>query len=490
MCGIYFLFDKNKTFLSNILDNLRSIQHRGHDSYGLIGRNIGKCLMSLRLYQKGKIEINQKDIETNRYHMFLCHLRYKTSGLKSENGCQPISSRNKFGKFNFVFNGNIPCNEYSQEYTLDTTMIKEFFERDNDVDCWEDLLIRFVNRFQRAYSIILVTESNKLFLLKDRYGVRPLCYSYSSSNQQLEIASESVGISLQQPDKEKILEVDAGEILEFNLDNINKPKEVYNFNKDKRINPNFGGKCIFEYIYFLNPQSNWNNLEVSNIRNKWAESLASTDKEWINEGSAADFIVIGIPSTGIEPGKAYANKLEISYSQGITKNPNINRTFILSAEERDQVSKKKYIFDKSIIADKEVIIIDDSIVRGVTMRNLVSSIYEHGAKGVHIRIISPTITDICKYGIDIPTHEELIATNKTIPEMTEYFGASSLKFLDIESLLETIDPYINKDTICSGCFGGTYNDVDIEDLVIKPTPKQIANQYLSTLSNELPCRIS
>ena len=126
MCGIYFLFDKNKTFLSNILDNLRSIQHRGHDSYGLIGRNIGKCLMSLRLYQKGKIEINQKDIETNRYHMFLCHLRYKTSGLKSENGNQPISSRNKFGKFNFVFNGNIPCNEYSQEYTLDTTMIKEW----------------------------------------------------------------------------------------------------------------------------------------------------------------------------------------------------------------------------------------------------------------------------------------------------------------------------------------------------------------------------
>jgi amidophosphoribosyltransferase len=487
MCGIYFLFDTNKTFLSNILKNLRSIQHRGHDSYGLIGRNIGNSLMSLRLYQKGKIEIDEKDIETNRYHMFLCHLRYKTSGLNLENGSQPISSRNKFGLFNFVFNGNIPCNEYSSEYTLDTTMIKEFFERDDDVDCWEDLLIRFVNRFQRAYSIILVTESNKLFLLKDRYGVRPLNYSYCFSAQTLEISSESVGISLEQPD---IREVNSGEILEFNLENIDKPREIYNFNKDKRITPNFGGKCIFEYIYFLNPQTTWNNLKVSEIRNKWAESLAYFDSEWINEDSTKDFIVIGIPSTGIEPGKAYAEKLNLSYRQAITKNPSINRTFILPNEERDKVSKKKYIYDKTILSGKEVIIIDDSIVRGITMRNLVHSIYKHGAKGVHIRIISPTITDICKYGIDIPTHEELIATNKTIPEMTEHFGASSLKFLDIESLLETIDPYINKETICSGCFGGTYNDVDIEDLVTKPTPKQIANQYLSTLSKEIPCRIS
>ena len=94
-----------------------------------------------------------------------------------------------------------------------------------------------------------------------------------------------------------------------------------------------------------------------------------------------------------------------------------------------------------------------TLVRGITMRNIVKSIFNCGALEVHIRIISPTITNICRYGIDIPTREELIAANNSIPEMNDYFGATSLKFLEIESMLDTINPYVNKNTICSGCFG-------------------------------------
>ena len=473
MCGIYLLYNSELTILPNFLQNLKKIQHRGHDSYGVIARINKSLLPSLRFFQNGKIIIPEVINSCEKYNIFLGHLRYKTSGLHSENGGQPIFTKNKLGSFHFVFNGNIPCSEYPGNYTLDTTMIKEFLEKDEHINSWGELLQSFVNTFKRAYSIIIVTDTDKVFLLKDCYGVRPLCFSYSESNQTLEVASESVGISLKNHDK--ITEVNPGEILEFDLANINVPKVIY---KEKELENLYGGKCIFEYIYFLNSETTWNNLPVEKIRNEWAKSLAKTDLEWINSVDKNNYIVIGIPSTGVQPGQAYAKELELNYIQGITKNAKVNRTFILAESERDKVSKKKYIYNKELIQGKHVIIIDDSIVRGVTMRNLVHSIFDNGALGVHIRIISPTITDICKYGIDIPTKEELIANKMSIPQMNDYFGASSLKFLEIDLLMKTIEPFINKSTICSGCFGGGYNDIDIEDLVVnkqKETPQNILN---------------
>ena len=461
MCGIYSFFSKNQVPVKNIIQNLNKIQHRGHDSYGILVKSDTNFLLK---HEKGKIP-NYYGAEMG--NIFLGHLRYKTSGLSSENGAQPIISQNQFGSFYFVFNGNIPCDEYDTKYTLDSNMIKDFFERNSDnSNNWSELLIKFQNKFKRAFSIILVTDKNELFLIKDRYGVRPLAYSYSSEHQQFEAASESVGLG--EVETTNVSEVKPGEILGFNLDNISSPKIIYNYNSKQPQAKTYGGKCIFEYIYFLNPETVWDHVLVNNIRKNWAETLALSDKEMIE--TRVNHIVIGIPSTGIEPGKAYAKTLELPYFQAITKNPDVNRTFILSGEERDRVSKKKYIFNKHQIEGNHVTIIDDSIVRGVTMRNLVKNIFSQGALSVHIRIISPTITNICRYGIDIPTKEELIATNKSVQEMANYFEATSLKFLSIDQMLETIHPYINKNKFCSGCFGGTYNDndndnnIDIEDL--------------------------
>ena len=471
MCGIYLLFDSQQINISQYLENLKKIQHRGHDSYGVIAKKINKRESDypiLKLFKKGKIFITEQNPNEN-YNLYLGHLRYKTSGLNSENGAQPIFSKNKFGQFTFVFNGNIPCDEYDTRQTLDTKMIKEFLEYDQHVDSWNQLLSNFVSHFKRAYSIIIITEDNKVYLLKDRFGVRPLCYGYSIEYNTLEVSSETVGIS--NTNNLNYQEVEAGQILVFDLENINKPTEVFNYTETNKIRIEYGGKCVFEYIYFLNPKTRWNKVLVSEIRNRWAESLAETDHQFNfsynrTSYSNSEYLVIGIPSTGIEPGKAYADKLSLEYKQAITKNPNVNRTFILPDEERDKVSKKKYIYNNQLIQNKKVIIIDDSVVRGITMRNIVKSIFDCGALEVHIRIISPTITNICRYGIDIPTREELIAANNSITEMTHYFGATSLKFLEIESMLETINPYVNKNTICSGCFGGSYNEVDIEDLVV------------------------
>ena len=201
MCGIYLLYNSELTILPNFLQNLKKIQHRGHDSYGVIARINKSLLPSLRFFQNGKIIIPEVINSCEKYNIFLGHLRYKTSGLHSENGGQPIFTKNKLGSFHFVFNGNIPCSEYPGNYTLDTTMIKEFLEKDEHINSWTELLQSFVNTFKRAYSIIIVTETDKVYLLKDSFGVRPLCFSYSVSNQTLEVASESVGIALKSHDK-------------------------------------------------------------------------------------------------------------------------------------------------------------------------------------------------------------------------------------------------------------------------------------------------
>ena len=447
MCGIYLLYSKQNKNVNFALNNLTKIQHRGHDSYGMLtkfGKNISV------IHEKGKIKHHSGD---ERGNLFMGHLRYKTSGLSSENGYQPISSSNNFGKFFFIFNGNIPCNEYDSMYTLDSIMIKDFFESES-YNCknWDELLIKFVNTYQRAFSIILATEES-IFLLKDRYGARPLCYTFSIQSQTIEAASESVGLAFDST----IFEVTSGEIIGFNTKKICAPRQIFDFNKENSLINKYGGKCIFEYIYFLNPKTIWNNLAVEKIRNKWAESIAAHDIRWKSNN---EYIVIGIPTTGISPGIAYAKLLELNYAQGITKNPEVNRTFILSKEERDIVSKKKYIYDSDILKDKRVIIIDDSIVRGVTMKNIVAKIFAENAKEVHIRIISPTIKNICKYGIDIPTKEELIANKKDIPEMTEYFGATSIKFLEIDEMLNVIGQFLPKNTFCSGCFNGDYGDIE------------------------------
>ena len=453
MCGIYLFFSKNSELISKLHNNLRLIQHRGQDSYGIFYKNSGNVILT---NNKGKVEEYEGDEKTN---LFMGHLRYTTSGIKGEDGTQPIYTSNSFGEFCFVYNGNIPCEEYTflynKDFSLDTTLIKYFLEtEDKKYNNWIELLEKFINTFTRGYSIIIYTKTD-IYLLKDRYGVRPLCYSLSEDNTIFEAVSESIGLT----SDTEVTEVNAGSIMQIKLDNLDIPIERYDFLKQNKMLKDYGGKCIFEYIYFLSPNTIWENVKATKIREDWAIELANSD---IKNGCFSrknEYLVIGIPSTGIQPGQEYAKKIGIDYSQAITKNVNINRTFILSKENRDIASKKKYIYDTAQIQGKKVIIIDDSIVRGITMKNIVVRLREEGAKEVHIRIISPEITNICKYGIDIPTREELVATSMDNKMMNDFFNSTSLMFLSPTDMRKTMNKYIKETRFCSGCFDGNYGEM-------------------------------
>ena len=512
MCGIYLYKSSNiPVSIHRIKNKLQQIQHRGQDSYGIIFENnkneannelIDKSYQSV--HYKGCVEIDKtENIISNTY---LAHLRYRTSGYNTTRGSQPIISENNFGPYSFVFNGNIPISEYSNLYNrtfdLDTDLINYFLKVESyRYNSWTELLTEFMNQFERAYSIIIITDS-KLYALRDRYGVRPLCYRNNSThlNCELEIVSESVAFRPDEasesvafrPDEasesvafrpDEASELKEGTILEFtfNTDSL-ETKLIYDFFKENKIEDSNGGKCIFEYVYFLSPKTNWEDISVSQIRQTWAEQLALKDLE-SQQFELADkdsYLVIGIPSTGIEPGKAYADKIGLPYYQAITKNKAIKRTFILRDGERDKASKKKYIYDENYITGKKIIIIDDSIVRGITMNNIVSSLRNAGATEIHIRVNSPPVTNICMYGIDIPSQSELIAYDNSLEEITNKYGCDSLVYLDINTMVSKMD---KPHKYCTGCFNSDYKKIISKN--ITTSKSDIDNQETGKSWNQL-----
>lgn len=472
MCGIFFQYSCKKIGIDKIIDSLNKIQHRGQDSIGIAYKENTQFILKT---EKGLVnnmnKIKNKGIHSN---LFIGHLRYKTSGYRIKRGTQPILSENKFGKYAFVFNGNIPLNKYTHlsdyRYELDTDLITYFFNKMAETGSdWNDVLKQFIETFERAFSLILITDKN-VFILKDRYGVRPI--SYKLDKGSLMISSETTVFD----NKDNIHEINDGSLVSFEINSCNNTGNntgnininintnvIYSFFDNKKIIEKTGGICIFEYIYFLSPKAVWNTIETDNQRRKWGQLMATNDIKTGEFNNRNDYIVVGIPSTGIIPAKTYAATLDVQYSQLVDKNPTSNRTFILEDGERQKASKQKYTYNIAHIKDKKIIVIDDSIVRGITIKNIVSSLRDHGAKEVHLRIMSPPIRDICMYGIDIPKKDELIANNLSVNEINTIVGSDSLKFLETDEMLNSIrDPK----SYCTGCFDSNYGNIKTRDKTI------------------------
>jgi amidophosphoribosyltransferase len=196
------------------------------------------------------------------------------------------------------------------------------------------------------------------------------------------------------------------------------------------------------------------NISVKRTREIFGQYLAIKD---INKFNKNDYIVVGCPNSGIIPGKNYAKLLNLPYKQIISKNKNTNRSFILpSNEQRIEMCKNKFNIDSSI-KNKNIILIDDSIVRGNTLKILIQLLRLKECKEVHIRISSPPIKGPCYYGIDIPTHSELISYNKTIEDIRIHIDADSLEYLTIEDLHNSLG---NINNFCISCFTDKYTDIN------------------------------
>lgn len=444
MCGILGFFSpQEKISLNNFSSMLYQLKHRGQDGCGI-------SFLKDDILEK----INEKKFNTmntiiddkynnNSFKNIIGHVQYTTSSKESPI-LQPRISSNKFGNYSFVFNGNIPIHLYEKykHYTADTLLIEDFLNiNSNKHSSWENLLKDFMNTFRRSYSLIVQTNDT-FYILRDRCGVRPLYYLVNKMNTYI-FTSETCVFDTIFYEKNNLFEVKPGEILTLKEGVLKKNNTELLQLKESH--------CLFEHIYFLNNKSLFSNMPVKEYRYIIGEKMGLLDKDFYKKYNNDEKpIVIGIPNTGKDYAKSYANACSLEYSEYITKNKNVERTFILkNNKERNKYSRKKYLFDEKMI-NKNIILVDDSLVRGITMNNLVKNLKIFGVNDIHVRITSPPVKKPCNYGIDIPTKKELIYnTHSSEKELTKYFGCSSLKYFNLEQHKEVV-PNFNKK--CIECF--------------------------------------
>lgn len=438
MCGIYAIYNKrSEKNTIKLIEGMKKLQHRGRDGFGVVRYS----RRGYQDYRENGIVMNcdnkEKEIESK---MLLGHLRYKTSNENSIqgtlNGLQPLKNEIRKSTIYLCHNGNIPkINGHDTLYILN-------YLKNLSYKNMESKVIELMNMIPGAYSIVFLYRK-AMYIMRDRYGVRPLCIG--EDDKSFYVSSESCGFD----EGKYIRDVKAGEIIKISQGRL---QTIYQYPTTRE------GLCAFELIYFMKNASFVDGYYVRNIRKWLGKKLAENDQGLIGRAINwnDDYIVIGIPSSGIEAAKSYAEKMGYKYEQLILDKEKAGRTFILlNNETRIKACKKKFSYNKEGLKDKKIILVDDTIVRGTVMKSLVDNLRDCGVKEIHVRIPAPPVIDICELGIAIRKKEELIMNEKSVDEVRKELGVDSLLYLSLDDLREIFpkDSY----TQCFG--GGIFKDI-------------------------------
>ena len=370
------------------------------------------------------------------------HNRYSTAGSSRAANAQPILVGNDSATIAIAHNGNIVNATYlyqelvGQGYTFhgstDSEVIANLIISSSAATMLEK--IRYaMRRLQGAYSLVILTPQ-ELYAVRDPLGVRPLCLGKVDSGWA--VASESC--ALDHIGAEFVKEIAPDEIVLINENGV----QSYPGDSTKR------GTCIFEYIYFARPDSVINGKLLYPARQAMGAGLA---REYPVDAD----IVMGIPDSATAAGTGYARESGIPVVEGLIKNRYVGRTFIEPDQRmRDLGVKLKFNPLPQVLDGEKVVVVDDSIVRGTTTPSVVRLLRKAGAKEVHMRICAPPIKYPCFFGVDMATRAELIAAQKSVPEICRFIGADSLGYLSIESLIKAVG--LPKEIFCLACFTGDY----------------------------------
>lgn len=431
MCGIFgILSDISLNEIINIIENLK---HRGKDSFGISYYNT-------ELHTFKTDELNKLYNLDNSFSNIKCcitHNRYSTNKNKNSllKQSQPLYFKNNNLEFSLVHNGNISnvhkYIDYEDELS-DTQNIIKFFENINE-DNFENRLKEFINVVHCSYSIIILYKDT-LYVLRDSYGYKPLILGLINNNYC--ISSENCIDNFI-----TIRDINPGEIIKINN---NQYKTIYYKTNKLEL------KCIFEFIYFMNSNTVFNNHKVYDIRKNLGRNLASMELIKFEKNNT---IVIGSPNTAIPMGLGYSEYLNLNYKQLLVKEKDCGRTFILRNQETRQKACQKFIIKKKLIKNKVIILVDDSLVRGNTLKSLSKLFFANECKELHVRICSPELKYPCYYGIDIPTYEELLLNNYNINEVEKLCNLNSLRYISLEKMISSF----NNNNFCTACFNGNYN---------------------------------
>lgn len=441
-CGVVGVFSENKNITSQLIYyGLFALQHRGQESAGM-AIHTGERIE----YHKdmGLVsDVLTKDV-IQRFNgdIAIGHVRYATTGESAKENAQPLVVRYKKGTLALAHNGNLVNADSMRDIledsgvifqtTTDTEVVANMIARHSTGDLLKSIK-NVVEIIKGAYAFVIMTEK-ELIGVRDNFGLRPLCLGKREDGYVL--ASESCAISAM--GAEFVRDIEPGEIVIINGNGIESIKSSKYAQKKS---------CIFEYVYFARPDSDIDGINVYKARYESGKLLAK-------ESPVKADLVFSVPDSGTPAAIGYAEELGIPFGLGLIKNRYAKRTFIEPTQDlREQGVKTKLSVLKELVKDKIVVMVDDSIVRGTTTKQIVSMVKEAGAKEVHVRIASPPVTHSCFFGINTPYRSFLIGATKTIDEIREYINADSVYYLSLQGLIKSTG---QENGFCLACLNGDY----------------------------------
>ena len=425
-CGIFGI-SNHEDASALVALGLHALQHRGQEGCGIVSFDGINYHSEKRQGLVGDHFTESNTLKKLPGKFAIGHNRYSTTGETSLRNIQPFFADLHMGGLSVAHNGNL-TNALSLRETLvkdgaifrttsDTETIVQLIAK-SQRDKFAEKLIEALFQIKGGYALVLMTNK-KLIGARDPFGIRPLVIG--KLNNSYIFASETCALDI--VGAKFIREIENGEIV---IVENGKLKSIKPFPNQKER------PCIFEYIYFARPDSLIKNICAYDFRKKLGIELAK-------ETDLSADLVVPVPDSGVPAALGYAEYSKKKFELGLIRNHYVGRTFIEPSQSiRSLGVKLKLSATKTIVENKSIILIDDSLVRGTTCSKIVKMLYESGAKEVHVRIACPEIKYPDFYGVDMPTKEELLAYKKNNQEMCEHIKAKSLKFLSLNGLYKAL----------------------------------------------------
>ncbi|MBN1272023.1 MAG: amidophosphoribosyltransferase [Candidatus Aminicenantes bacterium] len=485
MCGVIGILAQTDVF-PDIYQGLLAIQHRGQDSAGVItydgsfhikkGNGLVRDIFTAENARRltGKIGIG--------------HTRYPTIGGGGGEDAQPFLVNSPYGIM-MAHNGNVT--NYEKLKKLLFTKYRRLLNSTNDVEAILNVFAQELNdqhiktlkpshifkavegvfaKVKGSYSVIAYIAEQGMVAFRDPYGIKPLVYGRKEGSPEPSFAVASESVCLKSLNYKNIQAVEAGQVL-F----IDKNRKVHSRILARRPH----SPCLFEWVYFARPDSTLDGVNVYKCRKNLGKLLA----EDIKKRRLKIDVVVPVPDSARDAAIEIARKLDLKYSEALVKNRYIGRTFIMPAEKarRSSVRQKLNPIEEEF-QDKNVLLVDDSIVRGTTSRAIIKMVRECGAKKVYFASYSPPLRYPCVYGIDMQTRQDFVARKRTSKEIAASIGADEIIYQSLDSLKKAVRMgNKNLTHFCGACFDGNYPTGDITRETLKKIEKQRKDDHENQL---------
>ena len=441
MCGVFGIRAPERDVARVTFFGLFALQHRGQESAGIAVSDLGRLTVLRDMGLVAQVFDEQK-LSGLQGEVAIGHTRYSTTGSTQWSNAQPIVHHGKARIITLGHNGNLTNveklrNELAADgtplaTTSDTEVIAALVA--NDPAPLQEAIANAMRRLEGAFTVVALAEG-KLVGFRDAHGFRPLNLGRIDGDPVL--ASETCALDLVGADHER--EVAPGELVLIDEHGIHSTQAI--------PQAGAGALCLFEFIYLARPDSTLAGIEMHAARIRMGERLAA-------EAPVEADLVMPAPDSGTPAAIGFARASGIPFSEGVIKNRYVGRTFI----EPDQGLREQGIRLKfnplSEVAGKRVVLVDDSIVRGNTTRKIVALLFDAGAQEVHVRISAPPIVSPCFYGIDFADEEQLVASSRTVAEVQEQIGATSLAYISLDGVQAATTRPANE--FCRACFTREY----------------------------------